>query len=74
MFLFENVDSIDDAASGQDCSDMDIALSHWATLGYECQRVVVNSREFGIPASRSRMIIIGCQTMANAAFDSPSAL
>ena len=31
MFLFENVNSMDDAASGQE-SDMDIALSQWATL------------------------------------------
>ena len=68
MFLFENVNSMDDAASGQE-SDMDIALSQWATLGYECQRVVVNSREFGIPASRTRMLVIGFQTIANATLD-----
>ena len=73
LFLFENVDSIDDSspASGQagGGSDMDIALSKWASIGYECQRVVVNSAEFGIPASRRRMLVIGIQTEANAAFD-----
>ena len=69
LFLFENVDSIDGTASGQACSDMDIAMNSWASIGYECQRVVVNSKEFGIPASRSRMLVIGMQTMSNAAFD-----
>ena len=77
LFLFENVDSIDSShnspASGPTdlplASDMDIMLAHWAALGYECQRVVVNSREFGIPASRSRLLVIGVQTMANGAFD-----
>ena len=69
LFLFENVDSIDDTASGQSCSDMDIAMSNWASIGYECQRVAVNSKEFGIPASRSRMLVVGVQTIANAALD-----
>ena len=74
LFLFENVDSIDSpTASGPVdqplCSNMDIALAHWAALGYECQRVVVNSKEFGIPASRSRLLVIGFQTVANGAFD-----
>ena len=48
---------------------MDIALAHWAALGYECQRVVVNSKEFGIPAARARILVIGVQTVANGAFD-----
>ena len=50
-------------------SDMELMLAQWAALGYECQRVVVNSKEFGIPASRSRVIVIGVQTVANGAFD-----
>ena len=69
LFLFENADSIDGRAADQACSDMDIAMSTWANIGYECQRVVVNSKEFGIPASRSRMLVIGMQTISNAAFD-----
>ena len=68
LFLFENVDSIDDAASGQ-CSDMDLALVAWANMGYECQKVIVNSHQFGIPACRNRMLVIGVQTMANAALN-----
>ena len=44
-------------------------MSHWASLGYECQRVMVNSKNFGIPTSRSRILVIGFQTTANAAFD-----
>ena len=68
LFLFENVDSIDDAASGQ-CSDMDLALVEWATMGYECQKVIVNSHQFGIPASRNRLLVIGVQSTANASLD-----
>ena len=68
LFLFENVDSIDDAASGQ-CSDMDLALVEWANMGYECQKVIVNSHQLGIPASRNRLLVIGVQSMANASLD-----
>ena len=67
IFLFENVDSIDDSASGM--SDMDIVLTTWQSMGYECQRVVVQSKEFGIPASRKRMLAFGFQTESNAALD-----
>ena len=79
LFIFENVDAMGDnhTASGpglpepthEHGSDMDVAMSHWASLGYECQRVMVNSKNFGIPASRSRILVIGFQTTANAAFD-----
>ena len=83
LFIFENVDAMGDnctSASGQAQadqaetahefgSDMDVAMSHWASLGYECQRVMANSKSFGIPASRNRILVIGFQTTANAAFD-----
>ena len=78
LLIFENVDSIADAvhdtgsallAGTKPSSDMDVAMSQWASLGYECQRSMVNSREFGIPASRNRLLVIGFQTMTNAAFD-----
>ena len=67
IFLFENVDSIDDSASG--LSEMDIVLDGWQGMGYECQRVIVNSKEFGIPASRRRVLVFGFQTQSTAALD-----
>ena len=80
LFIFENVDAMGDSsptAYGQGQpesiqelgSDMDVAMSHWASLGYECQRVMVSSENFGTPTSRSRILVIGFQTTANAAFD-----
>ena len=48
LFLFENVDSTDGAASGQR-SDMEFALACCANMGYACQKVHVNSHQFGIP-------------------------
>ena len=67
IFLFENVDSIDESASG--LSEMDIVLDAWQGMGYECQRVIINSKAFGIPASRRRVLVFGFQTISNAALD-----
>ena len=63
IVLFENVDSIEDKVG--DFSNMDIVASEWACRGYETQKAMCNSYDFGLPQSRRRLLAMAVLVNAN---------
>lgn len=63
LVFYENVDKLADdavdAASGQRSgSNLDLLLSEMGSLGYDAQRFLVDSKEFGAPCRRRRVYVV----------------
>lgn len=74
IVVFENVDKIADdscdAASGQRCgSNLDLLLAEMAARGYDSQRFMVDSNNFGVPARRRRQYVVFVRTVGCALFN-----
>jgi site-specific DNA-cytosine methylase len=67
LIFFENVDSIDDVEPGANASNYDIVVAEITARGYDIQRADVNSKLFGIPQHRFRMVLIAVLVVANPA-------
>ena len=65
VVLFENVDSIEEDVA--DYSNMDIVVSEFASRGYEVQKMICDSFQFGLPQHRRRMVAIAVLIVANPA-------
>ena len=57
MILFENVDAMEDSKGGS--SNMNVFMSQMAAQGYEGRAVVADSCEWGLPARRRRVRVLG---------------
>ena len=67
LVFWENVDTADQESTGvTPCeSNTDIVLAEFGSRGYECQKLVVSSAQFGVPQARRRVFVIGILTVAN---------
>lgn len=70
LVLFENVEKLADegasSSSGGATSNLDVLLAEMSGRGYEGQKFVVDSKDFGLPARRRRVYVVfvrvvGCQ-------------
>ena len=58
LFIYENVDSIDDKVSASAETNCDILLKSMAALGYAGQKLMTDAQEFGLPCRRRRLYIL----------------
>ena len=64
IIVFENVDAMDDKDVGG-VNNLDILLAEMSSRGYEGQRFLLDSSEFGLPARRRRVYCIFMRVVAN---------
>lgn len=72
FFVAENVSGLKSLKSG---SFLDVQLKEFATLGkhgYHISYKVVNARDYGVPQSRKRLLIVGCRKDLGVVYEFPS--
>ena len=58
MIVYENVDSIDDKISANAENNLSILMKTMTELGYEGQKIMTDSQQFGLPCRRRRLYIL----------------
>jgi len=72
FFVAENVSGLKSLKSG---SFLDIQLKEFSSLGrhgYNISYKVVNARDYGVPQSRKRLVIVGCRKDLDVVYKFPS--
>ena len=58
LVLFENVDAIDDKVSSSTETNLSLLMNAMKDLGYEGQKIMTDSQEFGLPSRRRRLYVM----------------
>ena len=69
LILFENVDSMAEESKGSGETNLDVFWAETASRGYECQVVMTDAGEFGLPCRRRRIYVLLVKTSNNALLD-----
>ena len=59
IVFYENVKDIDKEKKNRDPSDLTVLIQKWGEIGYECQVILVESTDYGLPQHRDRSGVIG---------------
>ena len=59
IIFFENVDAIDEQSDPDvDLTNLDVAMSQFHSRGYEVQRIMTSTKQFGVPQDRRRLYLV----------------